>query len=111
MKEIVALAEKTKHETGGYFDVMTPGGKFNPVGIVKGWAIKNAADILRAAGFRNFYVDAGGDIETSGMNGRGEKWSVGIKNPFKQDEIVKTLFITGSGHRNLRNLYSRRPHL
>lgn len=97
MKEIVALAEKTKHETGGYFDVMTPGSKFNPVGIVKGWAIKNAADILRAAGFRNFYVDAGGDIETSGMNGRDEKWSVGIKNPFKQDEIVKTLFIKDLG--------------
>jgi thiamine biosynthesis lipoprotein len=97
MNEILALAEKTKQETGGYFNVMTPDGKFNPVGIVKGWAIKKAADILRRAGFRNFYVDAGGDIETSGMNTRGEKWSVGIKNPFKQDEIVKTLFATNLG--------------
>jgi len=97
MNEILALAEKTKQETGGYFNVMTPDGKFNPDGIVKGGAIKKAADILRRAGFRNFYVDAGGDIETSGMNTRGEKWSVGIKNPFKQDEIVKTLFATNLG--------------
>lgn len=97
MKTVVTLAEKTKQETGGYFDMMTPEGKFNPVGIVKGWAIKKAADILRGAGLRNFYVDAGGDIETSGRNARGEKWSIGIKNPFKQDEIVKTIFATDLG--------------
>ncbi len=97
MKTIVALAEKTKRETEGYFNVMTPDGKFNPVGIVKGWAIKNAADILRQAGFRNFYLDAGGDIEVGGGNDHGEKWSIGIKNPFKQDEIVKTLFATDLG--------------
>jgi thiamine biosynthesis lipoprotein len=97
MKVIVDLAEKTKRETEGYFDVMTPDRRFNPVGIVKGWAIKNAADILRNKGLQNFYVEAGGDIETSGKNADGGKWSVGIKNPFKQDEIVKTLFVTDIG--------------
>jgi thiamine biosynthesis lipoprotein len=97
MEAVVALAERTKHETNGYFDTVTPEKKFNPVGVVKGWAIKNAAGILRHAGFRNFYVDAGGDIEASGTNARGENWSVGIKNPFKQDEIVKTLFLTDRG--------------
>jgi thiamine biosynthesis lipoprotein len=97
MKEIAALAEKTKEETEGYFNLMTPDGKFNPVGVVKGWAIKNASDTLRKAGFRNFYIDAGGDIEAGGLNGHGGKWSIGIKNPFKQDEIVRTLFITDQG--------------
>jgi len=97
MEEVVALAEKTKSETEGYFDLMTPDGKFNPVGIVKGWAIKNAADILRRSGFKDFFVDAGGDIEAHGQNERGESWSVGIKNPFNQDEIVKTIFLTNQG--------------
>jgi len=97
MKTVVALAEKTKEESGGFFDIMTPEGMFNPVGIVKGWAIKEAADMLRAAGFQNFYIDAGGDIEASGKNARGEAWSVGIKNPFKQDEIVKTVFLSDLG--------------
>ena len=97
MTEIVALAEKTKRETGGYFDARTPEGKFNPVGVVKGWAIKKAAGILRDRGFRNFYVDAGGDIEASGTNAQGEKWSIGIKNPFNQNEIVKTVFATDLG--------------
>jgi len=97
MKAVVELAEKTKLETEGYFDIMTPTGAFNPVGIVKGWAIKNAADALRSGGFRNFFVDAGGDIEASGTNRDGEQWSVGIKNPFKQDEIVKTLYLSDLG--------------
>lgn len=97
MRRIVALAEKTKQETDGYFDIMTPQHKFNPVGIVKGWAIKNAADILRRAGFKNFFVDAGGDIATGGTNAQGGKWRVGIKNPFRQDEIVKTLYVTDGG--------------
>ena len=110
MQEIVALAEKTKRETEGYFDTMTPNGKFNPVGIVKGWAIKRAADILRRAGFKNFFVDAGGDIEVSGKNESGEKWSVGIKNPFKQEEVVKTLFITDCGIATSGN-YIRGDHI
>ncbi len=97
MKEIIALAEKTKEETGGYFDVMTPKGRFDPVGIVKGWAITKAADILRGAGFRDFYVDAGGDIELNGKNTNGKKWSVGIRDPFGKKKIAKTLFVTDCG--------------
>ena len=54
MKTVVALAERTRQETDGYFDLITPDGKFNPVGIVKGWAIKNAADHLARYGFPEF---------------------------------------------------------
>ena len=68
MKEIFDLAERTKNETDGYFDIKTPGGSFDPSGMVKGWAIGKAADILKKKGFKNFYVDAGGDIEVSGVN-------------------------------------------
>jgi FAD:protein FMN transferase len=42
-------------------------------------------------------VDAGGDIQTSGKSSRGKKWTVGIKNPFKQEEIVKILSVGGEG--------------
>lgn len=97
MKDILMLAEKTKRETNGYFDVMTPEGIFNPSGIVKGWAIWHAADLLRTAGFENFFVDAGGDIQPYGTNAEGEKWRVGIRNPFKDDEIVKAIFVKDEG--------------
>ena len=32
-----------------------------------------------------------------GHNAAGEPWSIGIKNPFKQTEIVKTLRVSGVG--------------
>jgi len=97
MKEIFALAEKTKEETGGYFDIRRPGGSIDPSGIVKGWAIRNAAKILDKKGFKHFYVDAGGDIETRGLNTKGAAWSIGIRNPFKREENVKIIYPRGKG--------------
>jgi thiamine biosynthesis lipoprotein len=59
MKVILRLAQDLKVETDGYFDIVRPDGKIDPSGIVKGWAIKNAADILSKVGYRKFFVDAG----------------------------------------------------
>jgi FAD:protein FMN transferase len=89
---VLALSEETKQRTGGFFDIKKPDGSIDPSGLVKGWAIWNAARRLESAGFKNFYVDAGGDIQTVGQNAEGKAWSIGIKNPFKQSEIVKTIF-------------------
>ena len=47
MKEILRLSEQTKQESNGYFDVYDKNGKFNPSGLVKGWAIYNAAKMLQ----------------------------------------------------------------
>src|SRR5689334_2403635 len=56
MKLIFALAEQTKEETNGYFDISRDG-YYDPSGIVKGWAIYNAAAMLRSKGYQNFTVD------------------------------------------------------
>src|SRR5579871_4321805 len=82
MREIASLSEKTRRDTGGYFDIRRPDGGIDPSGMVKGWAILNAARQLAAMGFANFCVDAGGDIQCRGVNERGEEWTVGIRNPF-----------------------------
>ena len=97
MREVLALAERTKAETGGFFEIRRPDGCMDPSGIVKGWAVRNAANIIRQAGFRNFYVDAGGDIEASGHNGDGESWRAGIRNPFNADGIVNAVALDGCG--------------
>ncbi len=97
MAEIFRLAEETKKETGGYFDITKPDGSVDPSGLVKGWAVHNAAKILRDKGYKNFYVEAGGDIEAEGKNSEGKIWTVGIRNPFKYEEIVKVLEIIGRG--------------
>jgi len=96
MKTIFELAERTQLETNGYFNI-EHGGVYDPSGVVKGWAIFNAAKILRQSGVKDFYVEAGGDIQMSGKNDQGQKWRVGIRNPFNMDEIVKVLSVTDCG--------------
>jgi thiamine biosynthesis lipoprotein len=95
LRTILALAEQTKRETGGYFDVWRDG-VCDPSGIVKGWAIQRAANLLAGAGWRNYYVDAGGDIQVAGTKD-GRPWRVGIRNPFNRSENVKILEISDRG--------------
>lgn len=97
VKTVFALAEKTKKETFGYFDITASDGKINPSGLVKGWAIYNAAKMLLKKKFKNFYVEAGGDIQVFGKNSGGSCWSVGIKNPFEQTQIVKVVYLKNRG--------------
>lgn len=96
MKAIFTLAEQTRQESDGYFEI-EHNGIYDPSGIVKGWAIQNAAEQLRQAGFENYYVDAGGDIQVSGKNEHGQDWRVGIQNPFNPHEIVKVLSVQNCG--------------
>jgi len=95
MKRILSLSEQTKKDTHGYFNIRRDG-LYDPSGIVKGWAIQNATNILKSEGFHNFYVDAGGDIQVAG-NKDGKPWRVGIRNPFNRNEHVKVLALTNQG--------------
>jgi thiamine biosynthesis lipoprotein len=95
MQLVFTMCEETKRETGGYFDIKTPKGKYDPSGLVKGWAIWNGAKLLEKNGFANFYIDAGGDIQPHGHNMNGTPWAIGIKNPFNQNEKVKVIYIGG----------------
>ena len=96
MRAVFAMAEQTRQETDGYFNIWR-GDRYDPAGIVKGLAIANAAEIVRRAGCANFYVDAGGDIEAAGRNAEGQPWRVGIRNPFDIRQIVKVLAISDCG--------------
>ncbi|MDE2030979.1 MAG: FAD:protein FMN transferase [Patescibacteria group bacterium] len=91
MKEIFQLAEKTKIETNNFFNIKKPDGSYDPSGIVKGWAIQKASDNLKNNGYNNFCLDAGGDIQTSGKNSKGEPWTIGIRNPLNTNEIIKII--------------------
>ena len=96
MIEILALAEKSRSETNGYFDIRRPDGMVDTSGIVKGWAIREAARLLHSRGFAGFAIEIGGDIQTGGCRADGGDWRVGIRSPFG-DEIVKRLYPRGAG--------------
>ena len=97
MQEVFALARRTQDEAQGFFNMRKADGTVDPSGIVKGWAIHKGAQMMRVAGARNFYIDAGGDIQTDGLNEDGEDWRVGIRSPFHLSEIIKVVAPRGQG--------------
>ncbi len=96
MQTIFDLAERTRQETEGYFDIYHEG-KIDPSGIVKGWAIYQAALILKQKGFSDYYVEAGGDIQVAGLNSHHHAWIIGIRNPFNREEVIKVVSLKGKG--------------
>ena len=49
-------------------------------GIGKGYAVDRAAAILRKRGFRDFFIQSGGDLYVAGQNGN-VPWKLGINDP------------------------------
>jgi len=94
--EIIDLCEQTKRQTNGYFNIEHEG-KLDPSGLVKGWAIQKAAEQLLHAGFTNFYIEAGGDIQAHGNYKTDSAWQIGIRNPFNTEEIVKVINLRDQG--------------
>lgn len=48
--------------TQGFFNPTSPDGTYDPSGLVKTWAASNAAMYLEANGYRDFTLNAGGDV-------------------------------------------------
>ncbi len=108
MREVLAKCEETARLTDGYFDIRGRDGRLDPSGLVKGWSIRNAADLLAGMGYGNFYVDAGGDVEVRGTDAAGAPWTVGIRDPFGSTGMVKVL---RRRRRDVRHLPARPAHL
>ena len=61
-------------------------------GVAKGLAIDMAARELSP--FRHFAVDAGGDLYLSGQNAEGRPWSVGIRHPRADGQVIESLRVS-----------------
>ncbi len=93
---ILDECERTKLETEGYFDCRCRG-EIDPSGLVKGYAISQAAKLLIEAGCQNFLIEIAGDLQTKGVNDEGKPWQVGIENPFNRAEIIKIVKLADMG--------------
>ena len=49
--------------------------------VGEGWALEQAAALLRSGGVANFSINAGGDVITRGRPTPGARWRVGIQHP------------------------------
>ncbi len=59
-------------------------------GFAKGYAVDNAAVILREFGIRHANIAAGGDSRAIGDR-RGRPWSIGVRDPRSPDKVVAVL--------------------
>lgn len=80
VREVLGLCAEVERASGGCFDIHC-GGRLDPSGLVKGWSVQRAAEVLQAAGARSFFIGAGGDIVTRGEAEAGHRWRVGIRHP------------------------------
>jgi thiamine biosynthesis lipoprotein len=109
MIEVLELCEQTKKITLGFFDIDNHG-HIDTSGLVKGWAIDNAAKILKGMGYSNYFVEAGGDIQANGVNEEQMPWQIGIRNPFDINQIVKVIAVSNKGVATSGN-YIRGDHI
>lgn len=64
-------------------------------GIAKGYAVDQAVRVLQDRGYRNFIVNAGGDLRTEGTK-FGAPWVVGIQDPRDKSKMRATMELTES---------------
>jgi thiamine biosynthesis lipoprotein len=85
---ILERCDALREGTDGFFDARTIRGDLDPSGLVKGWSVDRAAEILDAAGIRNYAVNAGGDIRLNGRAVPDLTWTVGIQHPLIRDRVA-----------------------
>jgi len=103
VRTVLELCEQMRLESDGAFDISFGAGakvaprpglvSVDPSGLVKGWAVARADDLLRDAGVSNFFINAGGDVATRGYADRAEKWRVGIQHPWVRDRVAAVLMV------------------
>lgn len=92
IRDVLRLCEVLRSDSNGAFDVFevpAPNGtRFDPSGMVKGWAIERAAELLERHGCENFCINAGGDIAIRGNPIDNQPWRVGIRHPDEPDRLA-----------------------
>ena len=60
-------------------------------GVAKGYGIDQAVAAMRKAGIQSGLVDVGGDVRTFGLRGDGQRWRVGLRDPFHTNRMLAAL--------------------
>lgn len=93
--EVMLLAAEAERRSRGAFTVHTPRG-VDANGVVKGWAVQRAADVLAEAGVSDFCLNAGGDIAVRGEPAPGQAWQAGIRSPWHPRAIAGVVRLPGA---------------
>jgi len=113
--EVLDLCDRMRTESFGAFDIAfgarnPDAPRLDPSGVVKGWAIERAADLLGQAGARCFSINAGGDVVTRGRPAGSAGWRVGIQHPWEPDRVAAVLQLDDAAVAT-SGLYERGEHV
>ncbi|MBN9620756.1 MAG: FAD:protein FMN transferase, partial [Actinobacteria bacterium] len=111
--QILTHCDELRTETDGYFSAYATG-SLDPSGLVKGWAIQQVSDQLRAAGSRNHCINGGGDVHCAGSAANGGPWRIGISHPIRPGQLAAVvtgtdIAVATSGTAE-RGAHIRNPH-
>lgn len=81
LADLIARCAAMRAATDGWFDAWAVPGGFDPGGLIKGWAIEQAAARLRAAGVDDYAIMAGADLLVRGQAPHGGPWRVALHHP------------------------------
>lgn len=94
VSQAIDLCRLYELATDGFFSAWIDG-RFDPSGLVKGWAIDRACSILDGNGYHDYFIDAGGDVQARGRNLQGGPWRVGIRHPVERDKAARVVLASG----------------
>ncbi|MGW8378169.1 FAD:protein FMN transferase [Streptomyces sp. ODS28] len=89
VEEVLSLCAHAARVSEGWFSI-TAGGFLDPSGLVKGWSVDAASDLLHAAGARNTCVNGAGDLRVRGRAAPDTPWRVGIAHPLRPGHLAAT---------------------
>ena len=105
VRQVIALCTLAGEVTQGAFTAQLPDEagvlRFDPTGLVKGWAADRAASRLAELQGASFCLNAGGDVVVGGTpesgSRLGEPWRVGIEDPRDRSRIAEVVHLHHGG--------------
>ena len=107
--EVLELCRTAREWSRGWFDPWAIPGGVDPTGLVKGWAVERALNVLRRAGAAAALVNGGGDLAVFGGPAPGQRWRVGIQHPWRRDALAGIIEVRAAAATS--GTYERGPHL
>nr|WP_179423374.1 FAD:protein FMN transferase [Pedococcus badiiscoriae] len=102
LAEVERLCAEAERRTDGLFsasfDRAATGAAYDPTGLVKGWAVEQAAMHLRHVPGVSWCVNAGGDLLAgAGHATSPSTWLVGVQDPREAGEVAATIPLRSGG--------------
>ncbi|WP_125762771.1 FAD:protein FMN transferase [Companilactobacillus hulinensis] len=100
----IGAEQMTHHYFSAYFN-----GKYDPTGLVKGWAMEEAFDaylkpLLNRLDIEGVSLRSRDDVKVATRRGSDHRWSVNIANPDDKNKILTTYYIQNCSVSTVNNL-------